>query len=140
MKPRVILLEDEELIRFSLQRYLMGKGYEVISASDPSICPIFQKFRDELFQDELFGDFLLTDNNMPFMNGLRLIELQMEQRCMERVLYRAVMSAAWTEEDLAKAARAGCKVFHKPLDLEEVLDWLERGEKSLCKDRKLVPI
>jgi len=140
MNPRVILLEDDELIRIALTRYLTNRDYEVVSASDPSICPIFQKFGDGLLEDQLFGDFLLTDNNMPFMNGLRLVELQVGKECTGGVLYRAVMSASWTEEDIANAERVGCQVFHKPLDMEEVLAWLESGKESLSKDRKLVPL
>jgi CheY-like chemotaxis protein len=140
MKPRVILLEDDELIRDSLTRFLSRKGYDVIHSPDPSICPVLQRYRNGEIQDEIYGDYLLTDNNMPVLSGLELIELQMKIGCKSAIANRAVMSATWEESDIAKAKRLGCEVFHKPLDLKEVLSWLERGKESLCRDRKLVSL
>jgi len=140
MRPRVILLEDDDLIRTSLARFLSQRGYEVIISPDPSICPILQKFRSGHFQDEFFGDFLLTDNNMPVLCGLELVEMQMKAGCKGLVPNRAVMSATWSEEDMAKAETLGCTVFNKPLDLDDVLDWLEKGKQALCADRKLVSL
>lgn len=140
MIPRVILLEDDDLIRISLTRFLSQRGYEVVNSPDPSICPILQKFRNGHFQNEFFGDFLLTDNNMPVLCGLELIEMQLTAGCQGIIPHRAVMSATWDEDSLAKAEKLGCEVFHKPLDLADVLDWLERGKQALCRDRKLVAL
>lgn len=140
MIPRIILLEDDELVRMALTRALSRRGYEVVSSPDPSICPVCRKFQSGGFGGRVLGDFLLTDNNMPFLNGLDLIAMQVEQGCKGGIRNKAVMSAAWEDEDLEKATQLGCQIFHKPLDIAEVFSWLERGKQSLCADRELVPL
>jgi hypothetical protein len=47
------------------------------------------------------------------------------------------MSADWTESDLQNAQKIGCKVFHKPFDLEELLEWLENCQKQIDQSRVL---
>jgi CheY-like chemotaxis protein len=86
------------------------------------------------------ADFLLTDIKMPNMNGLEFIERQMESSCKAGFRNKAVMSAVWSEEDLLKAEQLGCKVFHKPFSLEEILDWLEEGKCWLDENRQLATL
>ena len=140
MIPRIILLEDDELVRMALTRALLRRGFEVVSSPDPSICPVFRKFQSGGLGEKVLGDFLLTDNNMPFLNGLDLIAMQVEQGGRGGIRNKAVMSAAWDDDDLEKATRFGCQIFHKPLNIAEVYSWLERGKQSLRADRELVSL
>jgi hypothetical protein len=47
------------------------------------------------------------------------------------------MSADWNETDLKRAAKLGCKVFHKPFDLEELLEWLDDCREEIDHNRVL---
>jgi len=142
MKTRIIIFEDEYLIRYSLTSKLSKRGYEVLSFSDPTFCPAVYKSEPKCPNPDgsVCCDFLLTDNNMPNMMGLEFIEQQIEKGCKGVFKNKAVMSAAWSAEDLAKAESLGCKVFHKPLDFEAILDWLAEGADLLEEDRQLISL
>jgi hypothetical protein len=47
------------------------------------------------------------------------------------------MSADWAESDLQYAQKIGCKVFQKPFDLEELLQWFENCKKQIDQNRVL---
>jgi DNA-binding response OmpR family regulator len=140
MLARVVLIEDEDLLRDGLERSLRRKGYEVVSVSDPSFCPAFMKSENACTTEQPCGDFILTDNNMPTISGLDFIEMQIKKGCKGAVSNAAVMSAFWSEDDLLKAQKLGCKIFNKPLDLRELLTWLDMSKKALNPDRKLIPL
>lgn len=66
VRPRVLLVDDENAIRDSLYTLLEGGGYEVLAASNGS--EGLTIFRQSLHPIEL----LVTDYNMPQMSGLEL--------------------------------------------------------------------
>ena len=138
MKPRIILLEDDDAMRKGISMLLKRSGYEVLSASDPGLCPIYPSENAHCDHKDSCGDFLLTDNQMPNMTGLEFIEAQNRRGCKGVIRNKAVMSGSWTQEDQEKAKQLGCKIFHKPFDFEELLDWLEERKSSIPADRTLV--
>jgi len=140
MLSRVILIEDEDLLRDALERAFKRRGYEVISVSGPTFCPAFMNSESACTAEQPCGDFILTDNNMPDMSGLDFIARQREKGCKGAVSNVAVMSACWDEEELLKAQELGCKIFQKPLDLKEVLAWLDANKQTLNPDRELIPL
>ncbi|SHI78921.1 Response regulator receiver domain-containing protein [Malonomonas rubra DSM 5091] len=141
MKPRIFIFEDEYLIRFSLTAKLTKRGFDVRSFSDPTFCPAISKpdLTCPNSDRDTCCDFLLTDIKMPNLTGLEFIEKQQEKGCNVVFGNKAVMSAAWSDEDLIKAERLGCKIFHKPLDFEAVFGWLEEELGLLAVDRQPVP-
>lgn len=140
MKPKVIIFEDEYLINYSLTKKISANGFEVLSFSDPTECPIFfgpeQKSQEDF--DLVRGDYLLTDNRMPNMTGLEFVEQHMQNGWNGVFMNIAVMSAAWSDRDIVKAKKFGCEVFNKPLSIEEILVWLGKGKCLLEEDRRLV--
>lgn len=128
MNPRIIIFEDEDLVRIALKRVLLSKGFEVFSYSNPTLFLA----ADEICPHELRqGDFLLTDNHMPNMSGLDFIEKQTELGCKSMLSNKAVMSASWSDENLEKAKSLGCKIFHKPFAITEILDWLDKQKTPI---------
>ena len=67
--------------------------------------------------------------------GLEFIKNRLKLGC--KIKFRALMSADWTESDLRYAQKIGCKVLHKPFDLEELLEWLENCQKQIDQNRVL---
>ena len=140
MKPRVIVFEDDETSRQLLTMVLERRGYEVISSSDPTICPIYSNLEESCPHEDACGDFLLTDNRMPRMTGLDFVEAQNRRGCKGIVNNKAVISGTWTQLEREKAETLGCKIFCKPYSLAELLEWLDEQEKKIPPDRKLVAL
>lgn len=135
--PRIILLEDEDLIRFSLSTKLSKLGFEVMSFSDPTQSPVFFEGTTDCPLPDGYrcGDFLLTDNRMPNMTGLEFIELQLNRGCRGIAKNIAIMSAFWSKEDIEKAQLLGCEIFQKPCEFEKIKSWLTSRERNLTPDK-----
>lgn len=138
VKPRAIIIDDDESCREVLVQILRQKGYEAFSFPDPTVCPIYAEGKCTCPQEYACGDFLLTDNRMPRMSGLAFVEAQTLRGCKGSVSNKAVISGTWEREELAKAERFGCKIFRKPFRIDELLDWLEERRKMIPPWRKLV--
>jgi CheY-like chemotaxis protein len=140
MKLRVIVLEDDEANRKLITMVLERRGYEVISSSDPAICPIYSNQEGSCPHEDACGDFLLTDNQMPSMTGLDFIEAQNRRGCKGIVKHKAVLSGSWSLAEREKAERLGCKIFSKPYSIAEVSEWLDEQAKQIPPDRKLAAL
>lgn len=139
IKFRAIVIDDDASCRSLLETLLKHKGYEVISLEEPMACPLYADPFCTCPHEHACGDFLLTDNRMPRMTGLEFVERQSRGGCKGVVVNKAVLSANWSEEDLATARRLGCRVFAKPYNLREISAWLDEREKTIPPGRKLVP-
>ncbi len=137
MKPRAIVIDDDEGCRNLITLILKQRGYEVVSLSDPTVCPLYDDLLAVCPHEDACGDFLLTDQRMPKMTGLEFVETQGRRGCKGVVNKKAVLSASWTPEELEKAEELGCKVFRKPYDVKAIADWLDEQEKSIAPGRKL---
>jgi CheY-like chemotaxis protein len=124
-KIRAIVLEDDELIRLTVESILKNRGYEVHSYSEPAFCPVYLL---------PCTDIMITDISMPHMNGLDFIEHQMQNGC--KVDNIAVMSGYWTDQTLEKAINIGCQIFEKPFDLKDLHQWLDGIEKRIKIEEK----
>lgn len=64
----ILLVEDEEIVRETIESTLSSYGYKVLSESDPvKALELFEKRKDSI-------DFVLTDVIMPKLNGVELIK------------------------------------------------------------------
>jgi len=137
MRPRAIIFEDDDTLRELLASILYEKDYEVISASSPMGCPIYEDLTALCPHEFACGDFLITDNHMPAMTGLEFVQAQEQRGCKGVVRNKAVMSACWADNELKLANDLGCKVFKKPFSVAEIDNWLVEREKLIPHDRKL---
>jgi two-component system, chemotaxis family, chemotaxis protein CheY len=67
MSATILVLEDEELMRELLRMHLSNAGYEVLVAEDAVVA-------GRLLMTQL-PDLIVSDIEMPFMDGLELVEL-----------------------------------------------------------------
>ena len=135
MKPRVLIFEDNDFLRSTLKDILVDVGYEVYDFSNPGLCPQYLSSNQNCLWDDSCSDIIISDVNMPVETGLEFIKNRFNLGC--KIKFRALMSADWTESDLQYAQKIGCKVFHKPFDLEELLEWLENCQKQIDQNRVL---
>ncbi|GBE02541.1 sensor histidine kinase RcsC [bacterium BMS3Abin08] len=135
MRLRVVVVDDDELIRSLTSSALESRGYEVIACSEPLFCPVYLDRKCPCPQNQLCCDVIITDINMPNMTGLEFIENQRKNGC--KVPYMAIMSGSWTDAELEQAKSLGCHVFRKPLSIDVFDEWLDECEKSIDPNRKL---
>ncbi len=106
---RILVVDDDESIRFLLRAVLEFQGYDVIEAENG--------YEGLLRYQVEPADLVITDMQMPVMDGL---ELLMElQRTFPRVKVIAISGGRRTLE-VAKAFTP--HTFEKPFSLEEVVD------------------
>jgi len=72
MKGTILLVDDEEALRLSLNRFLTEVGYAVTVANDGLDALAQYHVLDQLFDETQF--IVLTDNSMPRMKGTQLAE------------------------------------------------------------------
>lgn len=137
MKKKVVVIDDHEHCRDLLCDYLREKGYEVVCLSAPICCQLYKNPKTRCSKEKVSCDFLLTDNQMPEIKGLDLICLQKCGGCKRAVEMKAVLSGSWNPDELARARELGCKVFHKPFKLSEIVDWLEQKGNGFFKSEPL---
>jgi CheY-like chemotaxis protein len=135
MRIRVPIFDDEPAIRSLLWQLLDGRGYEVFSFPEAGSCPLYISHRCQCSEDQACTDIIISDNNMPIIDGLEFIENQMKKGC--KVKNTALMSGDWSESNLQYAERLGCQIFHKPFGLDEINKWLDECEKRIKPDRNL---
>jgi CheY-like chemotaxis protein len=131
LKPRVLIFEDNDILRVTLADLLVNKGYEVCDFSNPGMCPQYLSSNHSCLLDDSCSDIIVSDVNMPVETGLEFIKNRLNLGC--KIKFRALMSADWSQYDLKYAEKIGCKVFHKPFDLVELLEWLENCQNKLIK-------
>jgi DNA-binding NtrC family response regulator len=66
MTQRILVIDDEKLIRWTLEQHLVREGYEVETAESA-------ERGLELITDDQ-PDLVLLDNRLPEMSGLELLE------------------------------------------------------------------
>jgi len=113
--PRVLVVEDEQNIRFLVAIVLQQKGYEVVEAeSGPEALGI-------LNQDDRF-DAILSDLRMPKMDALMYIEaLKREVPSIPVIIMSAHTTSAWAKE----AVQQGVACLQKPFTRQQLVDILQ---------------
>ena len=135
LSPRVLIFEDNDILRSTLESILKKRGYQVFTFSEPRLCQVFDSVDHHCPVDHACTDILISDVHMPSKTGLELIQERLQKGC--KVKYRALMSGDWTRSDLKLAHELGCRVFHKPFNLSELLNWLADCTRQINLERKL---
>jgi len=107
---KVLVVDDDPVVRKSFDRVLSGKGYAVITAEDGE--EALRKLSEEKY------DVVYTDIRMPGMNGLEVAEQVNARRPWTPVV---IITGYGTEAAEARAEAAGVSNFlHKPLTPEMI--------------------
>jgi len=134
---RVFLIDDDDKFRNLITIFLKTRGYEVISATDPTGCAVYDVPGKPCPHDYPCGDILLIDQNMPNMTGLEFIRLQQQRGCKGSIRHKALMSANLSDDEQQQAIELGCALFRKPFRITSLLEWIESVEGTLTSDRRL---
>jgi CheY-like chemotaxis protein len=120
---RVLVVEDEPLLRQLMTTALEGRGHRVVTASDGQ--EGFEKLQGGSH------DLLLTDYHMPRMTGIALIRALREQG----VLIPIILMSSNTLEELALTARdlESIQFLRKPFGLSELYATVQRALNSASR-------
>lgn len=129
-KLRAIIIDDEPFIRNMLKDFFLLRGYEVLSYSDATtVCPLFGRDGDVCTNEWPCGDVLITDFNMPGLNGVELLEHQQGKGCKLDRRNKAVISGYIDDMSRRTLDDLGCTFFRKPFTIHAIAAWLADCEQ-----------
>ena len=111
MTERILIADDEKLIRWALRKNLVGAGYEVLEAEDGQ--QALQMLEDE------GADLLLLDIRMPEKSGLEVLAHIVEHHPEVPVVLMTAFSSVEGAVDAMK--RGAFDYLMKPFNHDEVL-------------------
>jgi two-component system, NtrC family, response regulator AtoC len=110
MAQKILVIDDEKLIRWTLEQHLAKDGYEILTADSA-------EKGLELINEEQ-PDVILLDNRLPEMTGLELLE---KLNVQERGLMIIMITAYGMVETAVRAMKLGAfDYISKPFNLEEI--------------------
>lgn len=130
-KTRVLLVEDEELARETLDFYLNTIFDEVVLASDgQEAVNIFK----QNYKENLFFDLVLTDLQMPNLDGMGMIDEILKLVSDQRFI---IVSAHKNNEDLLRLINLRVLgYFVKPLNVDDMMQMLKKAKDEVLADTK----
>ena len=134
-KKRVVILEDDQLSNALLSLVMNNKGYEVFTYDTPTICPLQLTPECRCGENERCTDIILSDLNMPGINGLEYFSNQRTKGCKCQNI--ALVTDNINIDVAQKATNLSCKLFSKPVDMKEISGWLHEIEDSFDYSVKL---
>ena len=110
-KDRILIIEDEKLIRYSISERLVKEGYELREAEDGK--------SGLRLLDEEEVDLLLLDYRLPDTDGLKVLRQVREEHPEVLVI---LMTAYSTVENAVEAMRLGAfSYLTKPFNMDEMV-------------------
>jgi DNA-binding response OmpR family regulator len=132
---KLLLVEDEHLLRGLIAQFLRGEGFEVIEAADGSQGV-------NLFRCMRPFDVILLDLNLPEIPGVEVCRRIKSEQPSQPVI---ICSAAIIDAHLAKLRELNVQQFlTKPYHPRDLLDCIDaeiaRTDASCPRARRLAPI
>ncbi|KPN88858.1 response regulator transcription factor [Pseudomonas nunensis] len=131
---KVLVVDDQPLIVEELCEFLESSGYRCVP------CESSTQAIERFTQDPDIG-LVLCDLHMPDMDGIQLVQ-ELQRLCGRHRAFEAIMLTGRADkQDVIKALRAGiADYYQKPIDLDELLEGLQRQEVSLQERQKEVQL
>ncbi|HET6151676.1 MAG TPA: response regulator [Marmoricola sp.] len=126
-KRRVVIAEDEALIRLDLAEMLAEEGYDVVAAVEDGESAVSST-------EELRPDLVILDVKMPRLDGIAAAERIASQR-----IAPVVMLTAFSQRDLVERARdAGAMAYLvKPFDKSDLVPAIEMATSRFAELQQL---
>ena len=116
---KILVIDDDHMVRYALSKILQRNGYDVVTASDG-------KRGMALLRDEL-PDLVITDIIMPEQEGIETIGLIKRQYPQMKIIAISGGGRIRNVDFLQMARSLGAdEVLPKPFDAEELLSRLRR--------------
>ena len=120
LKPRVLVVDDDAGVRYTLREILESSGLEVDVASDG--VEALERLQVQPAQ------LVVTDLRMPRMDGMELLHKLVAQNPAPRVV---VITAHGSERQAVDAIKAGAHdYFRKPFEADELVAVIRRATEA----------
>ena len=130
LRKRILIADDEQVLRESLASLLEDEGYEVLQAPDG------MKAYEIIIEEPI--DLVLSDMRMPEMDGLTLLDHLQKATPQTPMI---IMTAYATVENAVSAMRVGAwDYLLKPVQFDDLLLKIERAleYREMKRDRKVM--
>jgi DNA-binding NtrC family response regulator len=119
---KILVIDDEKLIRWSFEKQLNSKGHRVYTAEDGSEgVRLFEKY---------FPDLVFVDNRLPKMLGLEVIS---KIRSLDEDVIIVFMTAYGSIETAVEAMKLGAfEYIKKPFSFDEIHIIINNVIKKIC--------
>lgn len=118
-----------------LGKTLTNRGWEVLSYPDPHACPLYAASGCACPPEEVCADVLVTDLDMPHMNGLAFARELLQKGC--KIPNLAMFTDSQSPESAKDASALGFVIFEKSNGITPLLLWLSEVESRVLAGRKL---
>ena len=124
---KILLLEDETVLRKNIEKFLTIKGHQVDSYEDGGVL---------LDEANLFEyDFFVFDINVPEVDGFELLAYIKDKKIETPVIFISAMVGI---EEISKGFKLGCSDYlKKPFELEELELRLKNIKNSFSAHERL---
>jgi len=120
VKPRVLVVDDDQGVRYTLREILEAAGFEVDEASDGEAA--LARF------SAAPADLVITDLRMPKLDGMGLLARLRQSAPLLKVV---LITAHGSERQAVAAMKAGAfDYFRKPFEMDELLVVVRRAVES----------
>ncbi|RMR09599.1 putative two-component system response regulator [Pseudomonas savastanoi pv. glycinea] len=127
---KVLVVDDQPCVVNELSGFLQSNGYECTGSYSSK--EALEQFRN----DPAIG-IVLCELHMQAPDGLELVQALKLAAGKKRVFETIVLTVNDDKQDVIKALRAGvADYFHKPVNLREVLEGVQRQEAVLHERQK----
>jgi CheY-like chemotaxis protein len=127
MEPKILIVDDEELIRLSLRKLLEKHGYRVDVAGSAE--EALEKIKGNGFH------IVITDIMMPDMDGIELLKKIKEQ---DRSIYVIMITAyASLERAIASLKHGAGDFIQKPYENKEILEAVKKAVETLEEEARV---
>ena len=125
-RPQVLVIDDEDVIRFAMRRWFVRHGWDVLEAANGRIALDMLVVREREHMARLEPDVILCDLRMPGMSGMALHEHLRSER--PDLVRRLIFSTGDVVSPEAAAFLSGteCPVLEKPFELEVLASTVDR--------------
>lgn len=129
-EAKILVVDDEKLIRWSLEQNLTKEGYEVITAESGKECL-------KLVKEEL-PDLILLDIHLPGMDGMDVLKIIKEINKDALVI---MITAYGAVETAVRAMKLGAYDFvEKPFNMEKIKVLIKKALETVELKREVTQI
>ncbi|MCF6342010.1 MAG: sigma-54 dependent transcriptional regulator, partial [Bacteroidales bacterium] len=126
--PKILVIDDEKLIRWSFEKQLNSKGYKVFTAeTGEEGIKLFEKH---------YPDVVFVDNRLPGIQGLEVIS---KIKAIDEDATVVFMTAYGSIDTAVQAMKEGAAEYvNKPFSFEEINLIIENIKNNLCIANKVL--
>ena len=120
---KIVFIDDDPMLLHVLGGMFRRRGHQILTYDTPLSCPIYTAPHGACFPESECPDIVITDYDMPEVDGAQFIDTIMRKGCKCKGL--ALISGKGAPDAvMMRLAKYGTRFFTKPLDFVEFEAWL----------------